>query len=249
MKNAGGGKKLARRPAPFTPKGVKQWRWLGLSLMAGVAVVALQAQGPDIDLPRPGNILAADVTGEVAMVTGEQRRILKTDDRIRVGATIVTGRRSMTTLHLSNGASLELGSETEIEIEEFGQAPVTGSTKFLELKAEPTLSRTRLRLVRGEITAKVKPLKVTRGSLFTLTTLAGTLRLGEGVFRTMLRMHDLGIGVCSVELQSGTAEFEVVGASAFAPLPAGRKLVFAIEVDKAGVVKIGEMPKETPKGK
>ena len=241
-----GGKKLARGTGPFTPTRVKSRRWLGAILAAGMALGLLRAQSPEIDLPRPGNIIATDVTGEVTMITGDQRRLLKTDDRVRVGATLTTGRRSMVTLLLSNGATLQLGSESELELEEFGQAPVSGSIKFAELKAEPTLSRTRLRLARGDVLVNVKPLKVAKGSLFTLTTLAGTVRLAEGVFRAMERMHDLGLGVCSVEVTTGAVEFEAVGAAAFVPVAAGRKLAYAIELDKSGAVKIGEMPKPPP---
>lgn len=205
-----------------------------------------RAQAPEIDLPRPGNIIAAEVTGEVTMITGDQRRQLKMDDRVRVGATLTTGRRSMVTLLLSNGATVQLGSESELELEEFGQAPVTGSVKFADLKAEPTLSRTRLRLARGDVLVNVKPLKVARGSLFTLTSLVGTVRLAEGVFRVMERMHDLGLGVSSVEVMSGPVEFEAAGTAKFVPVAAGRKLSFAIELDKSGAVKIGEMPKAPP---
>ena len=44
----------------------------------------------------------------------------------------------------------------------------------------------------------------------------------------------------------GAAEFEREGL-AFVPVPVGRKLAFALEVNKAtGVIKVGEMPKETP---
>ena len=210
-------------------------------------VGALRAQIPELDLPRPGLIAATDVTGEVTAVAGEQRRILKPNDGVRVGATVITGRRSVVTLSLSNGVTLQLGSEAELELEEFGQAPYSGSIKFVDLKEEPTLSRTRLRLVRGDVTVKVKPLRVSRGSTFSLSSLAGSVRGGEGAFRTMIRMHDLGLGICSVEVQSGTMEFEPTGGGAVTRVPAGRSLEFSIEVDQAGTVKLGDMPNATAK--
>jgi hypothetical protein len=237
---------LARAGHPLTPTRVKTWRLFGV-IGAGVLMgVGLGAQGPEIDLPRPGSILVLDLTGEATIVTPEQTRKLKADDRVRVGASVATGRRSVVTLAFSNGTSVQLGPEAEIEIEEFGQAPVTNPGKFTEIKAEPTLSRTRLKLVRGDITVNVKPLKIARGSSFVLSTLAGNLRTGEAAFRAMLRVHDLGLGVCTIDVQTGAAEFDVVGSAGYAPVAAPRKLAFALDVDKNGVAKVSEMPKETP---
>lgn len=224
-------------------------RWLAVALAAAVATAASRAQAPEPDLPRPGIVVIADVTGEATMKAGEQQRKLKADDRVRVGATIATGRRSMVTLAFSNGSAVQLGSESEVEIEEFGQAPFSQTVKFPELKTEPSVSRTRIKLVRGDVVITVKKLNVSRGSSFVLAMPAGNLRTGEAAFRAMVRMHDLGLGVATLELQTGRAEFEMLGSTAYAPVPLGSKLAFAIEVDAKGVIKIGEMPKETPKGK
>lgn len=183
------------------------------------------------------------------MTAGEQKRVLKADERVRIGATVATARRSMSTLNLSNGIAVQLGSDSEIEIEEFGQAPFSSTFKFPDLKAEPSLSRTRIKLVRGDVVVTVKKLQVVRGSSFVLATPAGNLRMAEGGFRAMVRMHDLGLGVATLELQAGAAEFEVLGSTGYAPVPSGRKVAFALEVDKSGVVKVGEMPKEAPKAK
>jgi hypothetical protein len=193
--------------------------------------------------------MITDVMGDVSAGMDDQQKPVKVDDRLRIGSTIVTGRKSMVTVMLSNGATLQIGSESALEVEEFGQAPISGSVKFAELKEEPTLSRTLLRLVRGDVAVQVKPLKVSRGSTFLLTLAAGTVKVTEGSFRASVRMSDLGLGVCMLEIQSGTAEFELIGAS-FLPVPAGRKLAFALEVDKStGALKVGEMPKETAKAK
>ena len=212
------------------------------------AVVALAAAWPleaaEPDLPRPGTIVISELSGAGAAVTGDQRKPLKADERLRVGATVVTERRSLVTLLFSNGASVQLGSESELEVEEFGQAPVSGNLKYAELKEEPTVSRTRLRLVRGDVHVTVKPLRATRGSSFTLSLLAGTLRIRDGSVHVMLRMSDPGLGVCNVELLGGAAEFEPPGGKFTALPPVGRKLSFAIEQDKrTGAVTLGEMPK------
>jgi hypothetical protein len=242
-------KKLAGIFGRFTPGRVKLSRYLGGSAVGAFLALSGIAQTPEPSLPRPGAVVVSEITGKVMAGVGDQRRAVKADDRLRVGSVVATERRSIATIMLSNGAILNLGAEAELEIEEFGQAPVSGSTKLAELKEEPSISRTRLRLLRGDVTVQVKPLKVSRGSSFMLSMHAGTVRLSEGEFQASVQMSDLGLGVCTLEVRKGALEFELVGA-AFVPVPAGRKLAFAIEVDRnTGAVKIGEMPKETPPAK
>lgn len=204
-----------------------------------------QAQAPEeLLLPRPGAVAVTAVTGDVTAIVDDQRKPVQAEERIRVGSTIATGPRSLATVLLSNGATLRIGSESELEVEEFGQATISDSTKIAELTKEPTISRTRLKLLRGDVAADVKPLNVSRGSSFMLTLAAGTINLSDGAFRAMVRMSDLGLGVCTIELQRGAAEFEPAG-GAFAPVPLGRKLAFALEVDRStGAIKLGEMPQE-----
>jgi hypothetical protein len=207
------------------------------------AACASAGEPPELSLPRPGAIVVLDLVGEASAIASEQPKSLKPDDRVRVGSIVRTQRLSLMTLILSNGATVRVGSESEVEVEEFGQATIPSGLRFAELKAEPTVSRTQLRLVRGGVTINVKPLNVQRGSTFLLSTPAGVVRTGEGVIHAMVQMSDLGLGVCTVEVQRGAAEFELPGA-AFAPVPAGRTLAFALELDKStGVVKVSAMPK------
>jgi hypothetical protein len=214
--------------------------WVGL----GVAAVSALAQ--EIELPRPGTITLAEMTGRVTFISDGERKPLKVEDRVAIGATLATERRSMATLHFSNGAAVQLGPEAEFEIEEFGQAPATSASKFAELKAEPTVSRVRLRLGRGDVSLDVKPLKVARGSSFTIALPAGTLRIREGALRAAVTISEFGLGVCTLELLRGAAEFELPGA-VYSPVPIGRKLAFAIERDRAtGAISVSEMPKEKP---
>lgn len=218
-------------------------RWPALVAVVAVGAVSSAADAPEAALPRPGAILVVEVTGDVQATFGDQRRAVQVDERLRVDAVVTTGRRATVKLQLSNGAMVQLGSESEIEFEEFGQAALYGTVKLAELKEEPSISRTRIRLIRGEVGADVKPLKVARGSSFTCDVVAGTLRIAEGSFRAMVRMTDLGLGVCTVELLNGKADFEIVGAKP-EPLRPGAKLGFAVEVDKVtGNVKLGDLPK------
>lgn len=246
----GPAKKLARREDLLTPTGVITWRSFpaALGLMA-VLGATLAAQGAEVLLTRPGQLAITSVSGEVAVTMGGQRRVAKVDDRVRVDATVAAGRKSLASLTFSNGVVLQLGPESEIVVEELLQAPYAGSVKLEALKEEPSVSRTQVRLVRGELRLAVKPLQVARGSAFVVTMPAGYARVDAGTFYAMVRMTDVGLGICAIELERGGGELELVGTKP-APIPVGRRLTFAVEVDRAtGDVKVGEMPPAAPPAK
>lgn len=225
------------------PRWVKLRHGLALVVCAAAAAPGFAADTTDAALQRPGAIIVADVTGDVTATFGEQKRPVKADERLRVDSTVTAGRRSAAKLQLSNGATVQLSPESEIEFEDFGQTAYYDNIKFAALKAEPSISRTRIRLARGDVALDVKPLKIERGSSFTLALVAGTLRIAEGSCRAMVQMSDLGLGVCTVELLNGRAEFEPIGGK-FERIAPGTKLGFAVEIDKAtNAVKLGELPK------
>ena len=198
-------------------------------------------------LTRPGQMWLTEVTGEVEVAAGDNARKAKAGEPVKADSTVKTGRKAMATLLFSNGTTLRLAPETEVQIEEFLQAPYGGSVKAADLKEEPSVSRALVRLRRGEVRVAVKPLKAARGSVFALGLAAGAVRTTGGAFYAMARMHDLGLGVCNVELESGAAEMEPAGAepgAAATKLAVGKREAWAIEVDKAsGAVTVGEMPK------
>lgn len=218
-------------------------RRLAAVILVGTTAIPMRPQVAEPSLPRPGAVLVLDVIGEATASTSDQQKPISADQRLRVGSTISTERMSLVTIILSNGATLRVGSESELEVEEFGQATIPGSPKFAEMKEEPTVSRTRLNLVRGDVTIDVKPLKTARGSSFVLSTLAGTVQSSEGVFHVRVRMSDLGLGICTIEVERGAAQFEPLGGKP-TPIVAGRQLALALEIDRVtGVVKVSDMPK------
>lgn len=219
---------------------VKTQRWLGAWAAVMVGSV-LAAQAPTFT--RPGAFTVVDVEGDVTLTADGEERSLKVDERLRAEATFKTARLSNATIEFSNGVMLRVGSRSEVEVDEYWQQPHLQSAKVSDMKEEPSPSRTLLRLVSGDLVVTVKPLLVARGSTFHLELVAGTLRMTEGTLRARVQMTEVGIGYCSLELQSGSAEFERVG-GAFAPVPVGRLMAFAVEVNRlTGAVKIGEMPK------
>lgn len=210
-----------------------------LRLVGCVAAFGLIAAGSsagwaaDAALTRPGQLTVTAVTGELSVRAGENVRPAKSDDRVRVDSRLITGRRSLATLAFSNGAILELGPDSEIEVEELLQAPFTTSLKPAEWKAEPSVSRTRLRLVRGEARVSVKRLLSARGSSFAIVTAAGVASVDEGSLRVQARMTEFGIGLSVVELtQGGGGVFEPAGGAPRA-LSAGQRTQWSVETDPA----------------
>jgi hypothetical protein len=212
---------------------------ISLRLVGCVAAFGLIAAGSsagwaaDAALTRPGQLTVTAVTGELSVRAGGNVRPAKSDDRVRVDSRLITGRRSLATLAFSNGAILELGPDSEIEVEELLQAPFTTSLKPAEWKAEPSVSRTRLRLVRGEARVSVKRLLSARGSSFAIVTAAGVASVDEGSLRVQVRMTEFGIGLSVVELtQGGGGVFEPAGGAPRA-LSAGQRTQWSVETDSA----------------
>lgn len=225
------------------------WRALGGAGIVALAAAGPRAQAPDIVLTRPGQIAVAAITGEVTITSAGRSRPAKVDDRVRLDDRVAAGRKSLGSLRLSNGAVLELGPESELEVEELLQAPYPYGQKPETLAEEPSVSRTQVRLLRGELRLTVKPLRVERGSAFVLNLPAGRVRVKHGAFFASVRMAPMGLGVCAVELQRGAAEFEPAGGTA-AALTAGQRLTLAVEIDsRTGAATVSEMPPVTPPNK
>jgi hypothetical protein len=219
---------------------VKTKSWCA-ALVAFCLVTGLVAQAPTFT--RPGTVAVVDLTGLVQVGGGAEERPIKPDELIRAEATLKTANRSAVTLEFSNGMLLQMGSRSELVLAEYWQQPHSQAAKLVDLKQEPSPSRTLLRLVSGDATVTLKPLLAARGSTFHLECVAGTVRATEGTFRARVQMTELGLGVFTLELRSGAAEFEPVG-GAFTPVAVGRPLTFAVEVNRVtGNVKLGEMPK------
>lgn len=165
---------------------------------ASLAFLSLRAQSPGAS-SSPGSIaggaeqvLAARVTGAVQVTLNGQTLPLRTGDRVPQSAKIVTSTTSSVVLVFSNGATTQLGSDTELIIEEFLQDPFASTVRVAELSEEPSRSRTRLSLNRGELVGNVKKLKHAEGSSFTINTPVGAAGIRGTTFRIVFR--PLGAG-------------------------------------------------------
>lgn len=194
---------------------------------------------------RPGTMIVTGIVGQARAEAAGNTRTLKVDERLRAEVTLRTERRSTLNMEFGNGALLKLGSDSEVVVDEFWQLPHSQPGKMADWKEEPSPSQTRLRLARGDVTLTVLPLKTARGSSCTLESLAGSVRITGGVLFVRIQMTELGLGVCQLDLRQGAAEFEAAG-GAVTRLAPGKPLALAIEVGRAGGVKLSEAPKAGP---
>ena len=134
-------------------------------------------------------IVATRVTGTVT-IKREPRNPparLANNDTVPQDATVNTGPNSSVVLVFSNGTVVQLGAESELAIAQFLQDPYPATIKLAALVKEPTVSRTKLVLNRGELVGVVKNLNQEQGSSFAVATPAGIAENTGGFFRLVFR--------------------------------------------------------------
>jgi hypothetical protein len=161
---------------------------LAVSAMAGGFFV-LAASAADIRVPTmpPGQVLVAKIFGVVTKTIGSATTPVTENSLIPQLAIINTGSGSNVALVFSNGATLQLGANTQLIIKEFVQDPFSGAIRVADLEVEPTISRTSLSLLKGDLGGEVKRLRPEHGSSFTVETPSDTFTLTSGAFRIQCR--------------------------------------------------------------
>lgn len=174
-----------------------------------------------------GRILAAKVQGAVSAISrvNQSTRSLQNGDAVNQNDVVTTGRDSSVILVFSNGATVNLGAETSLVIEEFLQDPFADDLAMNKAKAEPTTSVTKLHLARGELLGSVKHLDREHGSSFTISTAVGAAGIRGTVFRMLLRVDSRGKATFSLSTSEGEVAFQKADGSTVA-VSAGRELSF-----------------------
>ncbi len=155
----------------------------------------------------PGHILAVKVHGAVTAKSGDGTvRTLADNNTLTQDSTVTTAAGSSVILIFSNGATLNLGPDSELVIEQFLQDPFGDQIKVADMQEEPTTSQTTLSLTRGELVGDVKHLKKDRGSEFTVKTPVGAAGIRGTQFRIVFKPDASG----KVFFTLATAEGEVL---------------------------------------
>ena len=129
------------------------WLW-----MFGFATLLCSSAGAQ-SASQPGQIKAAKVTGTVTAIKDGTTINVASGTELSQGYTVTTGKNSSVVLVFSNGATLNLAGETSLAIDEFTQDPFADEVAVSKMTAEPSTSRTKLNLSRGELVGNVKKLK------------------------------------------------------------------------------------------
>jgi hypothetical protein len=136
--------------------------------------------------PQPrGQIKAVRVRGDVfATVKATQVRTAVADNAmITDGTTVTTAKGASVVLVFSNGATINLGTDSALDIDQFTQDAFTTSFNAATITEEPTTSTTRLNLAHGELVSKVAKLHQAGGSSFIVATPVGAAGIRGTTFR------------------------------------------------------------------
>lgn len=220
-------------------------------LLTGILVSLLplaRAQSAAAPAARvPGHIVAAKVVGTVyatnvtngAQTTLEEKRVLSQNYVITTtaGASVI--------LLFSNGASVNLGGDSTLSIDEFMQEPLEKELSAADLIEEPTTSVTRLNLSRGELVGQVKKINENRGSSFTVNTPVGAAGIRGTTFRIVFRPTATGQVFFTLSTAEGRVLYEAPISRAVASVPTGQEVVVAVDVQvnpTTGVVSVTAPP-------
>nr|WP_234043849.1 FecR domain-containing protein [Cerasicoccus arenae] len=142
--------------------------------------------------------------------------------RFKQGVTINTASDATVVLLFSNGSSLTIKPDTTLSIEEYLQAPLPQDAPTLDsLDKEPTTSKTKLRLLEGDIIGSVKKLNTEEGSSYQVDSPIGTagIRGTNYEFSTNIR------GIATPSGRFGIA----IGNGIYIPLSNKEEVVGALE--------------------
>lgn len=181
---------------------------------------------------KAGAIKVGKVEGTVLRLTADSRSVpLKAGDTVIETDSVKTERGALVVLVFANGASVKLGSETLLRIEEFKMDPLEEDVVVSKLEAEPSVSTTKLNLAFGEMVGDVKHLNRDKGSSFKINTPVGAAGIRGTTFRIVFRPSGDGKSFTfQLSTADGRVAFEgTVQAPANVEVPTNQEIVVTAE--------------------
>lgn len=181
--------------------------WMLLCGAMALVSTAAQAQATN---RVAGRIVVVRVQGTVTAtnLTDNAQRTLANNDTLTQQMVVKTGAGSSAILVFSNGATMNLGADSTLSIDEFLQDPFEKELSLSDLKEEPTSSTTKLNLSRGELVGNVKHLHEDKGSTFTVNTPVGAAGIRGTTFRIVFRPDASGQVFFTLSTADGRVLFE-----------------------------------------
>ncbi len=206
-----------------------------------------------------GQIVAKMVTGKVTMELNGTVTELANDAPVSPASTVTTAPDASVVLVFSNGATTQLGPDSSLTIEQFLQSPFKQVLALAAATQEPSTSRTKLKLNKGELLGKVAKLKHDQGSTFDVQTPVGAAGIRGTTFRLVFRPTGTGqaFAVFSLSTLEGNVNFQqgdgsgTPGPTPQTPAPeggvpvvTGQEVVvtIAVEVSSSGQVTVTSPP-------
>jgi len=192
-----------------------------------------------------GQIRAAKVEGQVTKIRADNTTApLKNGDSLTETDTVLTGKNGSVVLVFSNGSSVKVGTDSRLSIDEFKMDPLAQEIKPSELKAEPSVSQTKLNLAYGEMVGDVKKLKAS--SSYSVKTPVGAAGIRGTIFRIVFRPSADGKAFFTVSTAEGKVVMEGVTPGEV-PVDAGKEVVVEIDTDNPSNpnVKTQDIPADT----
>lgn len=207
-------------------------RWV---LCAAIAIgLALRAFGQT----QPGQIQAASVEGQVLKLVNSAPAVtVKDGDQLTESDTITTGANSGVVLVFMNGSSVKLGANSRLAIDEFKMDPLAEDVKMADFKdrkkGEPSVSKTNLNLVYGDMVGDVRHLN--KSSSYSIKTPAGAAGIRGTIFRIVFRPDANGKAFFTVSTAEGLVVMQGVTAVEI-PIPVGKEVVVTVDIPEASPV-------------
>ena len=174
--------------------------------------IVRMTQGVPIDLDVagaelvPGVVKVVSLSGNVEVFTESEddSRPIQNGDSLEEGEGIKADKNGSAVLLFSNGSSVLLKEGSTLRIKEFKQDPRgLKGLNVSDINMEPTSSRLRLKVLKGEILGNVKRLNVKAGSAYMVETPLGKVHITG----TSFQITENGQAGGSVGLVTGQASF------------------------------------------
>ena len=204
-------------------------RWV---LTAAMAIgLTLRAWGQI----QAGQIQAASVEGQVLKLVNSAPAVpVKDGDQLTESDTITTGANSGVVLVFMNGSSVKLGANSFLAIDEFKMDPLAEDIKMADFKdrkkGEPSVSKTNLNLVYGDMVGDVR--RLNKSSSYSIKTPAGAAGIRGTIFRIVFRPDANGRAFFTVSTAEGLVVMQGVTAVEI-PIPVGKEVVATVDIPEA----------------
>jgi len=204
-------------------------RWV---LTAAMAIgLTLRAWGQI----QAGQIQAASVEGQVLKLVNSAPAVpVKDGDQLTESDTITTGANSGVVLVFMNGSSVKLGADSRLAIDEFKMDPLAEDVKMADFKdrkkGEPSVSKTNLNLVYGDMVGDVR--RLNKSSSYSIKTPAGAAGIRGTIYRIVFRPDANGRAFFTVSTAEGLVVMQGVTAVEI-PIPVGKEVVVTVDIPEA----------------